>query len=236
MKSYFIKETGEPIVFGKATPSHFSFMIVDEDGEPIKYFQPGRGKIFYLGIIRNDLNYFQHLHPHYDQKSGIFTVSDLKFPDEGVYRLAADFSPLDTDIPEENPPHASASIDLTVGISSPPPPPKTKEEIFGIFDVTMKTDPEVPRLERVLISFDIKIDEKPITSFQDHFGSKGHLSIFSYGTLDFEHRVAKEAPGGDAGELQFAVRFQKPGNYKAFLEFKHADKVTTGNFEIKVKR
>src|SRR3989344_4417943 len=237
MKSYFIKEVGEPLAWGKAVPAHYSFIIVDENGLQIKYFEKGRGKLFYLVVIRKDLNYFQHLHPALDQKTGIFTLPNLKFPEDGEYRMLADFIPLETSL--QGLPHATAFTDFSIGSKWTPKPLGSAERIqtFGIYNVALQTEPEVLQVGPAVFSFSASIDQKPITDLEDHLGAGGHLMIFRRDTLKYEHAVAKEIPQRDAiRSIQFETSFRKPGTYKIFMEFKHKEKTTACDFVISVKR
>ena len=237
MKSYFIKEVGEPLALGKAVPAHYSFIIVDENGLQIKYFERGRGKLFYLVVIRKDLNYFQHLHPALDQKTGIFTLPNLKFPEDGEYRMLADFIPLETSL--QGLPHATAFTDFVIGSRWAPEPLGSAErtQTFGIYNVALETKPEVLQVGPAIFSFSVSVDQKPIIGLEDHLGAAGHLMVFRRDTFEYEHAVAVEIAKRDAIQrIQFEASLRRPGVHKIFMEFKHKEKTTTCDFVISVKR
>jgi|GEM_PF-4515491 len=233
-KRYLIKAASEPISFGKATPFPYHFLIVDKAGKQIKYFETGRGKTFYTAIIRDDLQYYRHLHVKENHRSGIFTIPKLIFPDFGKYRLFADFIPLDTDL--AGLPHATATVDFLLPGQSEPKLLGSHERVqnFDIYEVTLETVPDPPRVGPVKFLFHVSVDNKVVTDFEDHLGSAGHLMIFRRSTLDYEHAVARDDSGTNTlPALEFSATLPRPGVYKLFLEFRHREKTTTGDFLVK---
>ncbi len=235
-----MEEVGVPVVFGGGTPSHFSFIIKDSAGRPIKYFEHERGKNAYLAVVKKDLSYFRHYPYQFDKKLGSFTIPDLYFPAEGDYRLVADFFPLN--IKEEEVPHAKAFFNFSIGGPVGAKPLGTLERVKfeEIFKVSMWSHPESPTPGEVTLVFEVRIDDRPVTTLEEYLGGFGQLSIFETETLEFFHEVSQKSrnPSSEAvaGQIEFKVKFPASGIYKMFLEFKFKENITITPFLIKVKR
>src|SRR3989344_3924956 len=209
MGAYKIEEVGVPIVFGKCVPTHFSFRITDPTGKQIKYFDKHRDKTTYLAIISKDLSYFRHYLYNYDKKLGVFTIPDLYFPEDGEYRLVADFFPLN--IREEEIPHAHSFFDITiVGKGELKPfdsPAQVRHE--GIYKISMWSHPEALKKGPAELIFEIRIDNRPLTQIEEYLGGFGQLSLFRRNTLEFTHEIADKErdPSREsvAGQIGFKV-------------------------------
>lgn len=58
------------------------------NGEPVKTFETFQEKLMHLIVVSDDLQFFNHLHPNY-QNNGRFKVS-ASFPQAGKYTLFSD--------------------------------------------------------------------------------------------------------------------------------------------------
>jgi len=64
--------------------------VQDLDGKPIDNFETFQEKLMHLIVVSDNLQYFSHLHPNYQQK-GRFEVQTT-FPTAGGYTLFSDYS------------------------------------------------------------------------------------------------------------------------------------------------
>ncbi len=74
-------------------PVDIRFNIKDEQGNILKDFQVENTKLLHFIIIRKDLQDFQHIHPSFDKSTGEFFIT-ATFPNDGPYRMIADFTPV----------------------------------------------------------------------------------------------------------------------------------------------
>ena len=70
----------------------FRYNITDNKGTIVKDFAVDHEKLMHLIVVRHDLQDFQHLHPSINKNTGEFTIP-VTFPNNGNYRLYADFIP-----------------------------------------------------------------------------------------------------------------------------------------------
>ena len=88
---YCVKSDAKGRAFYPQSPSDYSFTVIDDRGEVVTDYVIAHTKLMHLIIVRKDLQYFQHLHPEYDNASGLFRLKDLTFSAAGQYRIFADF-------------------------------------------------------------------------------------------------------------------------------------------------
>lgn len=91
-RSYSVSSTAESSKYIPKTPSSYSFSIMDDLGNTLRQFAVVHEKIMHVIIVRKDLAEFQHIHPSFNETSGIFTFTDLVFPSDGRYRIFTDFN------------------------------------------------------------------------------------------------------------------------------------------------
>ena len=56
-----------------------TFNIKDDQGNILKNFEVEHTKLLHFIVVRNDLQFFQHLHPDFNQSTGEFSISLTNF-------------------------------------------------------------------------------------------------------------------------------------------------------------
>ena len=186
------------------------FAILDEHGERVRDFEVEQGRRMHLIVVRRDLRRFQHLHPR-EVAPGAWTTS-LTLPDAGVYHAFADF--------QTGGERRALGVDLFAGGRFTPlalPAPSHVATTDG-YDVSLRGDGSRLR-------FTVGRAGRPLSDLQPYLGARGHLVILRAGDLAYEH-VHPVNPD----ELVFATDELRPGRYRLFLQFRHADRVHTAAF------
>lgn len=241
-RSYHIESNASGISFAPRQPVDYRFSIVDERGETKKEFATVHEKIMHVIIVRQDVQEFQHVHPTFDEKTGLFTLADLMLPSPGPYRIFADFTPLGTQLdPPGMPLGVTIFEDVTVGdltLYTPQPltgGPRTKT--FQGYMVELRAAP-TPVLSETptTVSFDITKDGQPVTNLEPYLGALGHAVVLREGDLEFLHtHPVDEHMVNQTGTVNFAVTFPTAGTYKIFSQFQHEGDILTTDFVITVE-
>ena len=238
--SYCMRSDSSTKKFTANTPNTYSFSIIDDEGSVIKNFAVTHTKPMHVIIARKDLAYFQHVHPVFDNDTGLFSFTDLKFPADGEYRIFADFA-----VREEvkYPLVTTISEDIIVGTGAD----YTKQDIgseertknFGNMNVSLQIKPsKTVSGSETLLTYNLnefKQTNKPITDLQTYLGALGHAVVLSEGTLDFIHaHPIEDLTKQQTGKVSFIVDFPKPGKYKVFTQFQRGGEVITTDFVVTV--
>jgi len=195
------------------------FRIVDASDRTVRDFDVEHERRMHLILARRDLTGFQHLHPEQGQ-DGVWSV-EVKVDEPGSYRLFADFA-------HEGDSYTLAS-DLRVDGAAdlrPLPEPEMDALSDGGYDVRLSAGDVHPG-EEAELRFEISRDGKPV-KVEPYLGAGGHLVALREGDLAFLH----VHPTGDGTD--FAATFPTRGNYRLFLQFKHAGRVQTVAFTQEV--
>jgi hypothetical protein len=220
-------------VYTSNMPTEYSFSIRDSAGEVVKDFAITHTKLMHVIVARQDLAYFQHLHPEFNKETGVFTVKDLMFPDDGVYRIFADFVPSNTKIP------TTISEDVSVGVGEKYKPEafgsEEKVKVFNGVKVSLMNHGVFKTGEESMLRFSLSQDGKPVIDLETYLGALGHSIILREGSLDFIHAH----PMGNMnttqnGNINFMVDFPETGRYKIFTQFQRNEKVFTTDFVVSV--
>lgn len=206
---------------GKATD--FRFTVIGPDGAPVTRYQVKHEKKLHLIVVSRDLGGFWHLHPE-EAGDGVWSVR-LTLPAAGVYRAYADFTP-------EGGPDLTLGADLHVpGAYEPRPlPPASRTATVDGYTVTMAGDLAPGRAST--LTFTVSKDGKPVGDLEPYLGAYGHLVAIRAGDLAYLH-VHPEEGTPEAG-VTFAASAPSGGDYRLFLDFKHAGTVRTAAFTIHV--
>lgn len=239
-RSYCIKSDSSGKIYFVNAPSEYSFSIIDDQGNVLKNFEITHTKQMHVIVVRKDLNYFQHVHPQFNQETGQFTFSDLTFPADGMYRIFADFASvggqkdaIGTPLP------VTISEDVPVGVG----PNYTQETLgsqersktFAGYQVTLSSDQALVSGKEVMLTFGLKQDGKPIIDLQEYLGALGHSIVLREDNLDFIHAHPMEDMNKpQTGEVGFMVDFPEAGKYKVFTQFQKDGKVFTTDFVVSV--
>jgi hypothetical protein len=236
--SYCIDPIIDVTAYKATTPALYSFQIVDDQGSVVKNFQVEHEKILHLIVVSKDLAYFQHVHPDFNQTTGIFMLSDLTFPKDGQYRIFADFTATGAQMDSMGQlMNTVAHEDVSVGTIYNPQPLRTVNGSTTIdgYNVALTTDPKILTTGNNMLTYTITENGKPVTDLEDYLGALGHSVILKEGSLEYIHTHAlQDVSVVQTGKIDFHVVFPSAGNYKTFTQFKHGGKVETVSFVVTV--
>ncbi len=239
-RSYCVKSDSSGKTYSVNAPNEYSFSIVDDQGNTLKNFEITHTKLMHVIVARKDLAYFQHVHPEFDQTTGMFTFKDLAFPADGLYRIFADFAPGGGQKDSSGMPlPVTLSEDVPVGIGANYTPQmigsEERTKIFGGYQIVLSTDQTLISGKNMALTFNLKQNGKPITDLEEYLGALGHSVILREGNLDFIHAHPMEDTNrSQTGEVGFMVDFPEAGRYKIFTQFQRAGKVLTTDFVVSV--
>ncbi|MGQ4646458.1 hypothetical protein [Lyngbya aestuarii] len=207
--------------------------VQDKQGQAIPKFDIFQEKIMHLIVVSDDLDFFSHIHPTY-QENGRFVV-ETNFPQSGNYTLFSDYKPagqneevsvLKAQIPGQMP--ASSALDLN------------RTKTLGETKVNLVLSPDkVKAGQEVSVAFDLKdnTNNQPLTDLEPYLGELGHLVIIKRSSpltrADYIHaHASKDAP---AGEVHFMTSFPQPGKYKLWGQFNRGGEIVTADFWVDVE-
>jgi hypothetical protein len=203
-----------------------SFVIEDADGAAVTDFAVEHEKRLHLIAVRRDLTGFQHVHPTMAEDGTWSTTLDLT---PGSWRLFADF-------------RASGADALTLGADLSVPgnhwsqalPAESNTAQVGDYTVTL--DGRLVPGESSKVRLSVDKDGEPVTDLEPYLGAYGHLVALRAGDLAYLHVHPDGEPGDGRTEPGPAVTFhtQVPsaGDYRLYLDFKHAGVVRTAAFTV----
>jgi len=214
------------------TPVRLAIEIQDVDGNAIANFDPFQEELMHLIMVSDDLQSFAHLHPVY-KSNGRFEV-EARFPKPGSYTFFSDYKPtgqqervsvLKTRVSGDDP--------LAVKIDA------NRTKTFTDTKVNLElSEATVKAGEEVTLMFDLQdaANDQPIADLQPYLGEKGHLVILRQSSPltsnDYVHAHAlKDTP---PGQVHFATRFPRSGQYKLWGQFNRNGKIVTADFWVNV--
>ncbi len=202
----------------------------------VKEFDLLHEELMHVIIVSEDLSYFSHIHPIFDEKKGIFTVYHL-FPEAGKYKIWVDFKPKNG-----NQTLVTFKLDNTMGTAHKPiriiEERQYTKQIDESHTVKLLIPKEIESNKPVNITF-IILDQNsnPITDLTPLMGAGGHSVIISSNLKEFLHvhpseEVSSNWKGGPA--ISFSTVFPYPGLYKAWGQFQHQNEIITADFVLEV--
>lgn len=232
-----------------ASPTTMQLTIQYQGGEVLKDFDIVHEKKLHLIVVRKDRTHFQHVHPTLDEVSGMFTIEPFTFPNDGEYRVYADFTPSNTQENESGGKEAIAlHQDVQVGDHS-----KYMPAVLGTEKLVSSTNglemgiffppPHDPGLtntsfyagEESNIAVTISKSGQAYKNLQTYLGALGHLVVLSP-DLEYIHAHPQTTDVSTQGGLiVFSVTFPKSGQYELYLQTKSEDLVNTTDFTLDVK-
>jgi hypothetical protein len=241
-RSYCMEVTSKENVYSSLTPTEYSFNIIDDRGNVIKDFAITHTKPMHVIVVRKDLAYFQHVHPLFNQQTGVFTFSDLTFPTDGTYRIFADFAVNggQIDLAMGTPLATTSFVDVAVGQAENYEPKSLggpeRMKIFDGYTIVLSTDAsQIKSGKATTMTFKLAENGKAITDLEPYLGALGHSVVLREGNLDFIHaHPIEDVSKPQTGKVDFMVDFPESGRYKIFTQFQRNEKVITTDFVINV--
>jgi hypothetical protein len=208
---------------GKKTA--FRFRIVGPGGRATHAFDVDGGVRLHLIVVRRDFVGYQHVHPK-PQEDGTWSVP-LTLAAPGAYRAYADFEVGGT--------KTVLGHDLFVaGAFTPAPLPAVRGAArTDGFDISLTHD-ALHANKATKLHFAISRNGKPVQSFDDYVGHRGHLVALRDGDLSYSH--VHPEPDAKIGEIVFHTQLPSAGKYRLFLQFKVDGVVHTAPFTVEVAR
>lgn len=240
-RSYCVKSNASEMTFAPNTPAPapYTFSIIDDQGNTLKDFAITHTKQMHVIVVRKDLANFQHVHPDFDEITGVFTLSDLTFLTDGEYRIFADFAPEGGQMdPQGMPLVVTLSEDVAVGNAGNYQPlslgGEERSKTFSGNQVALTLQPQTPVAgSESMLAFSLARDGKPVTDLQEYLGALGHTVVLREGTLDFIHaHPVEDASDPQNGTVNFMVAFPQSGKYKVFSQFQRSGTVFTTDFVV----
>lgn len=212
------------------TPVPLVINVQDATGKPISKFDVAHEQLMHLIVVSNDLEFFNHLHPSYED-NGRFTI-EAQLPKSGGYTLFSDYKP--TGQTQQ----VSALKTQVPGSSSSSPNVNFKRsQTFTNTKVDLELPTETVKAgEEVAVTFNLKgLNNQPVTDLQPYMGEQGHLVILrqsvSLTSADYIH--AHAIKDTTPGKVQFVTSFPKPGLYKLWGQFNRNGEIVTADFWVK---
>lgn len=194
-------------------PGEMSFRILDRSGAPVSDFAEVQTKLLHLYVVRADYAVYRHVHPTLAD-DGTWTAR-VDLGDPGDYRVIADFQPEGADRP--------VVLGETAAVPGPPTDVPVRQGDDGVVSVEVDGTGSVGddgRLHLLVTT----TDGEPVT-LGSYLGTSAHVSGFRTtgdGATDavFVHlHPYGEPETTDQGtRLTFHTTFEKPGDYRLFVQ------------------
>ncbi|MEH1125305.1 hypothetical protein [Micromonospora sp. CPCC 206061] len=218
----------------RGTALRMAFRILGPDGRATTAYEPVLGQPLHLYVLREDLSFYQHLHP---ALAGDTWTAAVDVPDGGVYRLYAEFVPRA---------RAGSGHSTVLGApfviagdtsSAPLPPPAPSVKVAGYTVRRTEGAADGVAGRPGIIRFQVHdASSAPVTALEPYLGAYAHASVFESTTQSFTHLhptmpASAHAATAD-GVLTFHTQFPQRGRYRLFLQFKAAGTVHLAAFTV----
>lgn len=190
-------------------------------------------------LIRKDRTGFQHLHPEFNEQTGTFTIKNMIIPQEGSYRLFADF--IDGNIVDKSKSNIVVYEDIRLGDTVTKAKSVSTKEVskaFGDYYVVMLSQPEivsvgVPAKLAFLIN-DNKNLGAPVTNLGRYLGAYGHAVIFDEELNLIHTHPVTSSNEASRGLVEFEFTPTVEGNAAIFAQFQIGSELLTTDFGLQV--
>jgi hypothetical protein len=204
------------------------FTIRDAVGRAVTDFVENHEKDLHLIAVRRDLSGFQHVHPAM-APDGTWSVPLTLSP--GQWRLFADFVPRGGE-------NLTLGTDLAVAGDYTPQPLPAPSTTARVDDYTVTLRGELKPGQPSRLTLTVSRDGEPVTDLQPYLGAYGHLVALRAGDLAYLHVHPGGVPGDGTTkpgpDITFDVTPPSAGEYRLFLDFRHAGEVRTAEFTVHV--
>lgn len=213
-----------------------AFRIVDPDGAPAIPYEPVQSEPLHLYVLREDLSFYQHLHP---TLAGDTWTSAVTVPDGGVYRVYVEF------VPKERAGGQPIVLGMPFVVAGdtrylPIPAPAPKARAGGFTVSRLDGTAELAAARPGILRFQV-LDARgaPVTALEPYLGVYGHASVFESTTQRLTHlhstmpANARAAPAD--GVLTFHTQLSQRGRHRVFVQFKVMGEVHQAAFTVIAK-
>ncbi|NER23335.1 MAG: hypothetical protein F6J96_22060 [Symploca sp. SIO1C2] len=214
-------------------PAALVIDIQDLDGKVVDDFEIFQEKIMHLIVVSDDLQFYDHIHPEY-QENGSFEV-EATFPQPGNYTLFSDYKPSG-----ENEQISVLQAEVSGNSPTTPEVDLNRTKTFDDTEVELTlSQPTLKAGEEVTLMFNLKekANNQAVNDLQPYLGEVGHLVIVknssSLTRADYIHAHALKDTSD--GEVHFVTSFPESGKYKAWGQFNRNGKIVTADFWLDVQ-
>jgi len=224
---YRLEPVTLPDTRGAAVP--LAFRILGPDGAPVTGYATVLDEPLHLYVVREDLSVYQHLHPTLADGTWSTTVS---VPDGGVYRMYADFTPLNRNPTVLGVPFVIAGDTRYVPLALPAASATAGGFTVRRVDGLARLPAKAPGTLRFQV---LDAAGAPVTALERYLGVYAHVSAFDIydQALTHLHPADSAAPPAD-GILTFHTGFRQRGEQRLFLQFKAGGTVHEVAFTVTV--
>jgi Cu+-exporting ATPase len=223
-------------------PARLTVTVRDSaTGTPIEDVTRSHQAWMHLIVTREDLGAFAHIHPEPTGRPGEYAVTAV-FPSAGRYRLHTEFRRLGemADVLDRH----DVTVTGAPAPASAPVTPGPREVVVGGVRVALRGETHVGERSDLSFAFTDAETGRPIADLQPYLGAAGHVVIMRADGGGFAHAHAEASdergepvfalPGQEFGpELDLHVRFDTPGVYRLWAQFRLADgRVITAPFTV----
>lgn len=209
-------------------------------GNRISQFEVIHDKLMHLVMVSNDLSYFAHVHPKFNDNERIFAITHT-FPRAGRYKMWVDAKPKGgTQFVKEfylNVEGTPASKHVPIVVEKD----FVKKAVANgqKYQVRLNVPESINAGQDTEIVFELSDSEgRLITDLEPLMAAGGHCVIISADAGKFLHiHPLKEVAVGWRGgpEIAFMTNFPSPGLYKAWGQFQHRGYIITADFVLEAK-
>ena len=241
--------SGKSYTSSKPTTLRFD---IEQNGKAFKSFAIDSTKLMHLIVVRSDRSNFQHVHPTYDDKTGMFKIDNFQFPTDGQYRVFANFATTNAKkdmmgIIETQAPYVDVNVgDKTKVTTSSLGADSLSSTASGLTAIiTTAPGGDSPRTtakptfyagQDSTVEVAITKNGAVFKNLQEYLGNLGHIVILGP-NLEFIHAHPMLGDvNSQTGYIPFMVTFPKVGQYKLFLQTQADNKVSTFGFNVTVQQ
>jgi hypothetical protein len=230
-------------------------------GEKITKFETVHDRQYHLFVISQDMEFFQHIHPE-EGADGTWSI-EARLPKPGYYKILSDFMPSGGAPQFIARPLVTAGYagDLETNSAHLVPDSVSTKTVEDLTAMVSYDPPEFVAGQYGHITFHLtdSATKRPVTDLQTYLAAFGHTLIMSEDMVDYvhSHPIDTLGPNPDDGtppqflippdaeqatlealrggpDVTFEGLMPKPGNYRAWTQFRRNGKVHTFAFTFHV--
>jgi hypothetical protein len=249
-----------PAEVSAGSPAMVTFLVRDDNGNPMKDLSITHDRILHVIIISEDLSVFGHIHAEDlgpvtpEMKENARFPVRYTFPKAGNYVMAVDFAAQGRGFSEL----------LDIEVAGSPRMGKVQKDFgrekgFEGYQVKLTLLPEKPVAgKETTLRYLIMKDGKPVSDIEPYLSAAMHLAVINEGVQHYFVHAHGDRPGamqhkGHEGhmaahmghsvpagavfgpEIEASVIFPVKGVYKIFSEIKHQGRVRVLDFMVTVE-